>query len=185
METSRPSHDLPPSIEKVEARDTAFPPPTADVELMGRMKEGSEAAFAAFYDRFAPGLYSMIYAILKDQKESEDALQEAFVQMWKRRATYDPRRSTLFTWAVMISRHKAIDRLRGRQRHFRLASAVARETESAIVTAPDRADQRLAQNDERERVRAALSQIGEAQREAIDLAFFGGLTQMQISEKLG
>ena len=65
----------------------------------------------------------MIYAILHDQKESEDVLQEAFVQMWKRTATYDPGRSSLFTWAVMISRHKAIDRLRLRQRQTRLAEA--------------------------------------------------------------
>jgi RNA polymerase sigma-70 factor (ECF subfamily) len=93
----------------------------------------------------------MIYAILHDQKESEDVLQEAFVQMWKRIATYDATRSSLFTWGVMISRHKAIDHLRSRQRQTRLVEAVANETE----------------------------------REAIDLAFFAGLTQTQIAEKLG
>ncbi len=62
----------------------------ADAELVRQMSAGSEVAFATFYDRFAPGLFSMIYAILRDQKESEDVLQEAFVQMWKRTATYDP-----------------------------------------------------------------------------------------------
>ncbi len=149
------------------------------------MSQGDEAAFAAFYDRFAPGLYSMIYAILRDQKESEDVLQEAFVQMWKRTGSYDPSRSSLFTWAVMISRHKAIDRLRSRQRQTRLAEAVA--SESVITSTPtaDRADNALARNDERERVRTALAQLGESQREAIDLAFFAGLTQTQISERLG
>jgi RNA polymerase sigma-70 factor, ECF subfamily len=150
------------------------------------MRSGDEGAFATFYDRFTPGLFSMIYAILRDQKESEDVLQEAFVQMWKRSATYDPARSSLFTWAVMISRHKAIDRLRSRQRQSRLSEAMASEAAAVPVSAPaDRADHALARSDERERVRAALAQLGAAQREAIDLAFFAGLTQTQISERLG
>ena len=149
------------------------------------MSKGDEDAFATFYDRFAPGLFSMIYAILRDQKESEDVLQEAFVQMWKRTGTYDSTRSSLFTWAVMISRHKAIDRLRSRQRQSRLAEAVASESTAISTPSADRADNALARNDERERVRTALAQLGESQREAIDLAFFAGLTQTQISERLG
>lgn len=161
-------------------------PNEADAELVRQMKSGSEGAFATFYDRFAPGLFSMIYAILRDQKESEDVLQEAFVQMWKRTSTYDPTRSSLFTWAVMISRHKAIDRLRSRQRQSRLAEAVANEPEDVTATAPaERADTLLARSDERDRVRGALSQLAAAQREALDLAFYGGLSQTQISEKLG
>ncbi|MDQ3200175.1 MAG: sigma-70 family RNA polymerase sigma factor [Verrucomicrobiota bacterium] len=149
------------------------------------MRTGHEGAFATFYDRFAPGLFSMIYAILRDQKESEDVLQDAFVQMWKRTATYDASRSSLFTWAVMISRHKAIDRLRSRQRQTRLAEAVANEGGTHATPSSERADNALARNDDQGRIRAALQQIGEDQREAIDLAFFVGLTQTQISERLG
>ena len=156
----------------------------ADSELVQQMKSGDEAAFANFYDRFAPGIFFMIYAILQDQKESEDVLQEAFVQMWKRSATYDPARSSLFTWAVMISRHKAIDRLRSRQRQSKLSEAIASESDILSVPA-DRADDALARREEGERVRAALAQLGEGQREAIDLAFFAGLTQIEISERLG
>ncbi len=161
-------------------------PVEADVELVRQMSAGDEGAFATFYDRFSPGLFSMIYAILHDQKESEDVLQEAFVQMWKRTASYDATRSSLFTWAVMISRHKAIDRLRSRQRQGRLAEAMANETDDMAATAPsDSADNLLVRSDERERVRTALAQLGEGQREAIDLAFFSGLTQTQIADKLG
>ena len=83
-------------------------------------------------------------------------------------------------------RHKAIDRLRSRQRQSRLAEAVANEPDDITATAPvERADTLLARNDERERIRAALAQLGDAQREAIDLAFFAGLTQTQISKRLG
>jgi RNA polymerase sigma-70 factor (ECF subfamily) len=152
-----------------------------DADLAARMKTGDEGAFAIFYDRFAPGVFSMIYTILRDQKESEDVLQEAFLQMWKRTATYDSARSSLFTWAVMISRHKAIDRLRARQRQSRLIDAAAVELNERL-TSPGHGEgsDPFARRDERERVRAAL-----AQREAIDLAFFAGLTQTEIAEKLG
>ena len=161
-------------------------PNEADVLLVQQINQGDDQAFATFYDRFAPGLFSMIFAILRDQKESEDVLQEAFIQMWKRTSTYDATRSSLFTWSVMIARHKAIDRLRSRQRQSRLAEAVANEPDDITASAPvERADQQLARSDERERVRAALSQLGAAQREALDLAFFAGLSQTQISEKLG
>lgn len=156
-----------------------------DADLIAKMKAGDEQAFATFYDRFAPAVFSMIYAILRDQTESEDVLQEAFLQMWKRTSTYDPGRSSLFTWAVMISRHKAIDRLRARQRQARLVDSAAKELDESVTNSDADAGDPFAQRDERNRVRAALAQLGDAQREAIDLAFFGGLTQTQISEKLG
>jgi RNA polymerase sigma-70 factor (ECF subfamily) len=157
-----------------------------EAQLVARIKAGDETAFALFYDRFASLLFSVIYMILRDQKESEDVLQDAFVQMWKRTATYDPTRNSLFTWAVMISRHRAIDRLRSRQRQARLTEAVTTEAkESLPFSANDRADVAMVREDDRARVRAALAQLTEAQRDAIDLAYFAGLTQAQIAEKLG
>jgi RNA polymerase sigma-70 factor (ECF subfamily) len=175
-----------PQESRAPVRRAIQPTNEADVELVRKLRSGDERAFATFYDRFAPGLFSMIYAILHDQKESEDVLQEAFLQMWKRTASYDASRSGLFTWAVMISRHKAIDRLRSRHRQARLAEEVSHQADGAATSAPvDRADNVLARSDERERVRAALAQLGDGQREAIELAFFAGLTQTQISEKLG
>jgi RNA polymerase sigma-70 factor, ECF subfamily len=157
----------------------------ADGELMRRAAAGDEAAFAAFYRRFAPGLYSMIHQILQDSKECEDVMQEAFVQMWKKASTYDPNRSGLFTWAVMISRNKAIDRVRSRQRRARTIDAATAEHEAVAPASSEAADQLLEQSDQRKRVRAALSTLSGAQRDAVDLAFFGGMTQQEISTKLG
>lgn len=157
----------------------------ADSEMMRRLSGGDEASFSAFYRRFAPGLFSMIYQILQDQKESEDVLQEAFVQMWKKAAGYDAERSSLFTWAVMISRNKAIDRVRSRQRRFRTAEAAAVEVEAVPPETGGSAGDLMEQSEERKRVRSALSQLPGAQREAIDLAFFSGMTQVEISSKLG
>lgn len=127
----------------------------------------------------------MIYQILQDQKESEDVLQEAFVQMWKKASTYDAARSGLFTWAVMISRNKAIDRLRSRQRRQRTVEAATAEFEVVPPEGVEQADELMGQGEERERARDALTQLPDPQREAIHLAFFGGLTQAEISDRLG
>lgn len=152
---------------------------------MQRLIGGDDAAFASFYRRFAPGLFSMVYQILQDQKESEDVLQEAFLQMWKKASSYDAARSGLFTWAVMISRNKAIDRLRARQRRSRASDAAAAEAAVLSTEMAPHADAALGRSEERDRVRAALAKLPGAQKEAIDLAFFGGMTQLEISDKLG
>ena len=100
---------------------------TANTELLSRIAQGDEAAFARFYDQFAHGLYSLVYKILNDDKETEDVLQEGFTQIWKKAGTYDGNRSSAFTWAVMIMRNKAIDHIRSRQRQHRLVEQAAEE----------------------------------------------------------
>ncbi|HSH38056.1 MAG TPA: sigma-70 family RNA polymerase sigma factor [Chthoniobacterales bacterium] len=157
----------------------------ADQELMRRVVAADEAAFSGLYRRFAPGLFSMVYEILGDAKEAEDVVQESFVQMWKKASTYDPARSGLFTWAVMISRNRALDRLRLRQRRGRTLEAAAAESAAAPHDHGEQADEMLDHAEERTRIRNALSRLPEAQRAAIDLAFFRGLTQSEISAKTG
>ena len=89
-----------------------------NTELLSRIAKGDEAAFGRFYDQFAHGLYSLVYKILHDEKETEDVLQEGFTQIWKKASTYDGNRSSAFTWAVMIMRNKVIDHIRSRQRQI-------------------------------------------------------------------
>ncbi len=156
-----------------------------DREILRRLTSGDQAAFSDFYTRFAPATFSMIFEILRDQKDAEDVLQDAFVQIWQKAASYDPSRSNVFTWVIMIARHKAIDRLRSRARRHRLMEAASAEH----AATPDRpiasAGEIVEQDEEARRIRAALRQLAEGQREAIDLAFFGGLTQAEISARLG
>lgn len=151
---------------------------------MERVVSGDEVAFSTLYRKLSPGLFSMIYQILQDQKESEDVLQEAFVQMWKKASTYDDNRSALFTWAVMISRNKAIDRLRSRQRRTRLVEEATAEVAAAPADLESGADVLSGQSDERKRIRGALSTLPASQREAIELAFFTDMTQAEVSAKL-
>lgn len=157
----------------------------ADQELMRGVVAADEAAFASLYRRFAPGLFSMVYQILGDAKEAEDVVQESFVQMWKKASAYDPARSGAFTWAVMIARNRALDRLRARQRRGRTMEAAAAESAAEPSEHGEQADQMLDHAEERTRIRNALSRLPEAQRNAIDLAFFRGLTQAEISAKMG
>ncbi len=82
---------------------------------MREMKAGAEAAFAVFYDRFASDLFSFVSAIVQDENEAQEVLQDSLSQMWRGIASYNPERSSLFTWAVMIARHNALRRLRHSQ----------------------------------------------------------------------
>lgn len=154
-----------------------------EVELLARTANGDQSAFAMLYDRFAPGLFSMTVKMMHDEKEAEDVLQEGFSQIWRRAASYDPTRSSPFTWSVMILRNKAIDRLRVRQRLERTLERATVEF-AHFAESDDVSSGEAERRDEGEQVRAALTGIPEEQRHAVELAFFGGLTHEQIAEKL-
>ncbi len=163
--------------------------PTSDASrqleaaLLQRIAAGDELAFAQFYDRFSPGLYSLVYRVLRDEKESEDVLQEGFAHVWRRAETYDPARSSAFTWAVMVFRNKAIDRLRLRMRRARTLDGAAEEA-LRFPQQDDRSAGIAELREQQSTVRAALTQIPAEQREAVELAFFGGLTHEEIAEQL-
>lgn len=154
----------------------------SDQALIHGLTSGGEAGFTAFYERFSSVLFCLVYRILRDRKEAEDALQEAFVQIWKQSSTFDPARAGLFSWTVRIARSRAIDRLRQRQ-------ACRRKTETAIAEAggveiAPAPDYSLMQREERMQVKAALALLSQHQREALELAFFSAMTHIEISNAL-
>jgi RNA polymerase sigma-70 factor, ECF subfamily len=154
-----------------------------DAELLSRVAAGDEEAFARLYDRFSPGLYSMVLKMTGDEAEAQDVLQDAFSHIWRKAMTFDPRRSAAFTWAVMVTRNKCIDRLRVRQRFARIAEKAAVEEQSDPKI--DEVSTVLAElNEERGRVRAALDQVTPDQRQAIELAFFNDFTHEEIAARL-
>jgi RNA polymerase sigma factor (sigma-70 family) len=119
----------------------------ADRETLARVVSGDQRAFGELYDRLSGPLYSLAVRMLGDASEAQDALQDAFLQIWRRAATYDADQSSVFSWAVLLTRSKVIDRLRARGRRFRVVvsstddddaqtqSADASTTESAADTA--------------------------------------------------
>ena len=153
------------------------------MELIERMVAGEEAALAAFYQRFSPLLYGLALRILKDEDAAEEVLQDGFSYMWRKADAYNPKLKSPFSWAVMIVRNKAIDRVRSRKRAARGLERVMAEFAHA-----EAADERSAHEplfrERRAIVRSALARLPAEQREALELAFFGGLTHEAIAARL-
>ncbi len=169
----------------LQGMNTGAPEESSESILLERIKTGDEGAFAEFYDRLSPLLFGLVFKILNDAREAEDVLQEGFLLVWKKAASYDPARSSPSTWATMIFRHKAIDRLRARERRSRGLEKAALEPETGGGGSDGQPEKSIWQSESNSAVRSALERLPEEQREAIQFAFFTGLTQMQISEKLG
>jgi RNA polymerase sigma-70 factor, ECF subfamily len=157
-------------------------PPEAT--LLHRVASGDSRAFDELYTRWSPMLYGLVCKILDDPKEAEDALQEGFVHVWHKAGSYDAQRSSPTTWAYMIFRNKAIDRLRARERRGRGIERIAAEEPFQAGPVED-PEQGAEINERRQAVKAALESIPPDQREALRLAFFSGLTQIEIAERLG
>jgi RNA polymerase sigma-70 factor, ECF subfamily len=154
-----------------------------EIELIQRIANGDQTAFAALYDRLSPILYSMALRMMNDAIEAEDVLQDGFVYIWQRANTFDASRGSPISWAITIVRHKAIDRLRVRLRGERLRERASASPELAS----DKDDQSAREPFLRERraqVKSALAQLPGEQREALQLAFFSGLPQQHIAAKI-
>jgi len=151
--------------------------------LIRRMADGDRQAFAAFYDRYADLAFTLIRRILPQPAETEDVLQEVFWQAWVEAGAYDRRRGSPEAWVLMRARSRAIDRLRAIRRRSEtfVAPVDERTAEAADATAPSPAT--LAEG--RKLVQTALAVLPDAQRRVIELAFYGGLTQVEIAKRLG
>ena len=144
----------------------------------------SPEALAALYDRYAPTLLALIHRVLGDRAEAEEVLQEVFVHLWNRGDRYDPARSSVSTWLVLVARSRAIDRLRSRRVAERTVEAAALEDPAPAHRSPDGVDN-VFMHERRERVRRELAKLPPEQRQVLDLAFYGGLTQSEIASTTG
>jgi RNA polymerase sigma-70 factor, ECF subfamily len=170
------------------AEVTATAQQMADREMIARISRRDQSAFSALYDRMSGPLYSLATKMLGDPAEAQDALQDVFLQIWSRAATYDPEQSSVFSWTVLLTRSRVIDRLRARGRRSRVVVASTEDTPttvagdaSTVESAADTAEK----NDEAARVRHVLNNLPSEQREAIELAFFEHLSHHEIAARLG
>ena len=159
--------------------------PETDEALMQKVARGDESAFAAIYDRFAGTLHALARRILGDEQEARDALQEGFLYIWDHAPQYDPARSKAFSWAVMIFRNKAIDRLRASRRRFRLGEMAADFLLDLEGPATEAADAVVDRTEQTNLVRRALHSLPEEQRKCIEWAFLRGFTHVQLAELIG
>jgi RNA polymerase sigma-70 factor (ECF subfamily) len=152
-----------------------------DLALLERIRAGDEAALADLYDRYTPLLYPVALRILRHGPDAEDAVQDAWMQVWKRSATYDPRRGAVVAWLLTVVRTRALDRWRSLAARARAESAVDPEPLNAP---PDPSHDSVVAQLAR-RVREALAQLGAPQRQVLEIAYFEGLSQSEIAERVG
>jgi RNA polymerase sigma-70 factor, ECF subfamily len=155
----------------------------ADASLVRAIAAGDPEAVAELHDRYAPMLLGLARRVVKDRSDAEEVVQEAFVHVWNRARTYDGSRSSVATWLVLITRSRAIDRVRSRGVVERTHATVRDENRDGHASAEGAS--RVLHGERRRRVRAELESIPEEQREVLELAFYQGLTQREISERTG
>lgn len=154
----------------------------SDEELVARLLQRDTAAFAQLYDRHSRMAFGLAYRLLGEPTGAEDVVQEAFLSVWRQAASFRPERSAVRTWLLSIVHHRAIDRLRRSSTH--------EITDGAIESLPERADEsvdvahEVALSIDGERVRAALATLPGEQRQAIELAYFGGYSHSEIARML-
>ncbi len=159
-----------------------------DDELMDRLPGRDLGAFQALYERYSDLVYSVSLRVVADPYVAEDVTQDVFLRVWRRPEQFDVARGKLVTWLLSVTRNRSIDVRRSQGRRLRHeALPTSSEEEDVLPSNDDRDDPALATvlSDERLAVRKALEVLPAEQKLAIQLAYFGGLTQQEIANKLG
>lgn len=159
-----------------------------DEELMDRLAGRDLIAFEALYDRYGDLVYSVSLRIVGDTYVAEDVTQDVFLRVWRRPDQFDLSRGKFVTWLLSVARNRSIDQRRSLSRRLRHEALPATEEDEDVLPSEDaRDDPALATvlSEERAAVRAALAVLPPEQRLAIQLAYFGGMTQQEIANTLG
>jgi len=151
-------------------------------DLIRMMASGDREAFGRFYDRYACLVYSLILRIVGVRGDADEVLQEVFWEAWQGAAAYDPARGSPEAWIVMRARTRAIDRVRSVRR--RGETFVAPVDDGLVAAPPGPGGDAAERAADRGLVTGALAELPPAQREVIELAYYGGLTQTEIAARL-
>jgi RNA polymerase sigma factor (sigma-70 family) len=155
----------------------------SDEALVALVARGDESALAELYDRMGRVAYGLAFRVLRDERLAEDAVQEAFLAVWRTAAAFRAERAKASTWILTLVHRRAVDLVRReeRRRTEPLPDDVAPRAGDDLDTTDEAAWLRF----ERERVQAALAALPDMQREAIELAYYGGYSQSELAERLG
>ena len=153
----------------------------SDEALVALVARGDEDALGELYDRVGRIAYGLALRVLRDERHAEDAVQEAFLQVWRSAATFRAERAKASTWILTLVHRRAVDLVRREERR----QADPLTDDSAVGVAPEQTDEAAWLRFERERVQTALKQLPDVQREALELAYYGGFSQSELAERLG
>ncbi|MDQ3696243.1 MAG: sigma-70 family RNA polymerase sigma factor [Chloroflexota bacterium] len=159
-----------------------------DAELIGRAAEGDAHALEILYDRYSSVVLSFAFRLVADRQVAEEVLQEAFFRAWQQGKAFNAGRGTFVTWLLSITHNLAIDEIRRRRR--RPQKADSEEPEAFLATVADSSTGANVEDEAwlgalRDTIAEALRELPTAQREAIELAYYQGLTQREIADRLG
>ena len=155
----------------------------ADPDLAERLKRRDPQAMADLYDRYGRAAYSLIFRIVRDAEMAEDLVQETFIRVWSRAQAFDSARGALGAWLLAVARNRAIDYIRSVDGRMARSSYELVEMENPALFA--NLESQIVTSDQSRRVREALTKLNPAQRNVIELAYFEGLSQSEMAEKMG
>lgn len=188
------AHPLPEPSPPVRSTNSAWPMTDAaapgtlrDADLLRRVAQGDEEALGRLYDRFGPVLYAVAYRVVNEKADAEEVVMEAFAQAWREAQRFDPSRGSVAAWLTMMARSRALDLARSQSRRSRITDTAAREepaTAPAMSAGFRNPGSAVEDSERREAVASALAALSPPQRIAIELAYYEGLSQSEIAERL-
>ena len=170
---------------KLVTRETEMPDaaqPSSPDELLHRVADGDQVAFGELYDQTAPRVLGLIKRLLKDHSQSEEVAQEVFLEIWQTASRFDTTRGSAASWMLTMAHRRAVDRVRasqaGRDRDLRIG---VRDMAPEYDSVTESVEIRI----EHERVERALARLTELQRQAVQLAYYGGYSHSEVATMLG
>ena len=154
---------------------------TSQQDLLERVAQGDQRAFAALYDQISPRVFGLVKRLLRDHAQSEEVTQEIFLEIWQSAIRFDPNKGGAATWILTMAHRRAVDRIRSSQ------SSRDRDTRIGIRDFKpdyDHVAETIEIRIEHERVEKAMSRLTELQRQAVTLAYYGGYSHSEVSEML-
>ena len=153
-----------------------------DAALVARVADGDARAFEALYDRHRSQAFGLAVRLTRRPGVAEEVTQDAFMALWRKAGMFDPARGSLSTWLLTFVRHRAIDSLRSDARR---GASVELESAAERLEASERTDDEVADREQSRNARRLVTELPQEQRQVIELAYFGGLTQGEIAARVG
>ena len=156
-----------------------------ELDLLARITKRERVAFEELYTRYSNILYATAMKFLKEDADAQDVVQDVFIQIWDKAKLYDPAKGKPLTWALTMTRNRSIDRIRAIQRRTRLRDDFEKETVADESAGIREALSGVDASEKNQILRDAVQRLSPEQRKVIELAFFGGLTQNEVANRLG